>query len=106
MNKLVLLSLLALSACSKNAIPDSPLEAAARQTCKATIEARAINKNSIAYLSDDTSSAVTKAANGQLTLTLKFSAKNEQGMASSLVARCTVSDDGKKMIDIAVKEGR
>ncbi|SHH19275.1 hypothetical protein [Massilia sp. CF038] len=105
MKKLTLLALLALTACSKTAAPEGPLDAGARRICMDNIESRAINKNSISY-QDDPAAPVTKGANGQLEMTLKFSAKNEQGMASSLVARCVVSADGKKLVDIAVKEGR
>jgi hypothetical protein len=46
-----------------------------------------------------------KIARQQLDLTLKFSAKNEQGMASNLIARCVVSADGKKLVNIDVREG-
>lgn len=106
MKKLLLLPLIVLAGCSKTGAADSPLEIAARRTCMDTIESRAINKNSISYRDDDKKSAVHKASDGQLDLTLKFSAKNEQGMASSLIARCVVSADGKKLINIDVREGR
>jgi hypothetical protein len=106
MKKLFFLSLIVLTGCGKSGASDSPLEAAARRTCMDTIESRAVNKNSISYRSDDTKSPVNKASDGQLDLTLKFSAKNEQGMASSLVARCVVSADGKKLVNIDVREGR
>jgi hypothetical protein len=106
MKKLLLLSLIVLSGCGKSAATESPLEAAARRTCMDTIESRAVNKNSISYRADDVKSPINKASDGQLDLTLKFSAKNEQGMASSLVARCVVSADGKKLVNIDVREGR
>lgn len=104
MKKLLLLSLVALAGCSKMGDAETPLEAAARRTCMDTIESRAVNKNSISYR-DDKKSPVNKASDGQLDLTLKFSAKNEQGMASNLIARCVVSADGKKLVNIDVREG-
>ncbi|MES2017699.1 MAG: hypothetical protein V4484_14505 [Pseudomonadota bacterium] len=104
MKKLMLLCALALAGCGKSAPTDSPLQAAARHTCMDTIEARAINRNSVAYIADGT--PVTKNSKGQLAVSLKFSAKNEIGMASSMQAQCTVSADGKTLVDIAVKESR
>jgi|GEM_PF-3219952 len=106
MKKLLLLPLIVLAGCSKMGAAESPLDLAARRTCMDTIESRAINKNSISYRDDDKKSPVHKASDGQLDLTLKFSAKNEQGMASSLIARCVVSADGKKLVNIDVREGR
>lgn len=97
---------LALAACGKPAVPDNPLDAAARRTCMDTIESRAINRKSIAYGSDDPIPVVHKPANGQLEVAIKFSAKSEQGIASSLMARCVVSADGKTLVDIAVKDSR
>jgi len=105
MNKVFLLSLICLAGCGKLSAADSPLESAARRTCMDTIESRAVNKNSISYNTDH-KSRVNIASDGKLDLTLKFSAKSEQGMASSLVARCVVSADGKKLVDIDVREGR
>ncbi|HEY0062850.1 MAG TPA: hypothetical protein VGC21_12060 [Telluria sp.] len=101
MKKLTILALLALTACSKTAAPEGPLDAGARRICMDTIASRAINKSSVSY--QDGAAPVTKAANGQLEMTLKFSAKDEQGMATSMVARCVVSADGQKLINIAVK---
>ena len=105
MKKLLFLSLIALAGCSKTGTTDSPLDVAARRTCMDTIESRAINKNSISYHSED-NKPVNKASDGKLDMTLKFSAKNEQGMASNLIARCVVSADGKTLINIDVREGR
>ena len=102
MKKLLFLCALALAGCSKSSAPASPLDTAARRTCMDTIEARAINRNSVAYRSDDP--AVSKDAKGQLAVSIKFSAKNEIGMATTMVAKCTVSADGKTLVDIAVKE--
>ena len=104
MKKLMFMLALALAGCSKTAAPLSPLEAAARQTCTSTIESRAVNRNSISYLGDDP--AIAKSANGQLDVTVKFSAKNEIGIASTMTAKCSVSADGKSLVAIAVKEGR
>jgi len=106
---ITLLSVLALSACGKAgapAAPASPLDTAARRTCMDTIEARAINRNSIDYLAGGASPVVPNSANGQLDLSIKFSAKNEIGMASTLLARCLVSPDGKKLLEITVKDSR
>ena len=54
MKRLILLCALALAGCGKTAATDSPLQAAARHTCMDTIEARAINRNSVAYIADGT----------------------------------------------------
>ncbi|HEX8615758.1 MAG TPA: hypothetical protein VF800_31130 [Telluria sp.] len=106
MNKLTLLPIiLALAACGKSAVPDTPLEAAARRTCMATIEARATNPKSIAYLTD-APSPVTHGASGQMDVPVKFSAKNELGTAVSMLASCQVSADGKTLVNIAVKDSR
>jgi hypothetical protein len=102
MKKLAILFTLALAACGKTAAPVDPLDVAARRTCMDTIESRAINRNSITYTTDDP--AVSKDAKGQLKVAIKFSAKNEIGMASALQAQCTVSPDGKSLVDIAVKD--
>lgn len=104
MKKLMFLCALALAGCDKAAAPASPLDAGARRICMDTIEARAINRNSVAYIGGD--APVTKNAKGQLSVALKFSAKNEIGMASTMVAQCTVSADGKTLVDIAVRETR
>lgn len=104
MKKLILIAAIVLTACGKTAAPVNPLDAAARRTCMDTIEARATNRSSISYLSDDV--PVAKNAKGQLDVSIKFSAKNELGMASTLLARCTVSADAKTLLDIAVKESR
>jgi len=104
MKKLILLAAVALAACGKTAAPDSPQDAAARQTCKNTIEARAINRSTVAYLGDD--KPVAKNAKGELDVSLKFSAKNEIGIASTMQAQCTVSADGKTLVAIAVKDSR
>jgi hypothetical protein len=104
MKKLILIAAIVLTACEKTAAPVNPLDAAARRTCMDTIEARATNRSSISYLSDD--APVAKNAKGQLDVSIKFSAKNELGMASTLLARCTVSADAKTLLDIAVKESR
>lgn len=98
------LLVLALAGCGKTAATTSPLDAAARRTCTDTIESRAVNRSSISYASDDP--AIVKSAQGQLEVAIKFSAKNEIGMASTMMARCTVSPDGKTLVAIAVKEGR
>lgn len=104
MKKLMLLLVVALSACGKSAPPASPLDTAARRTCMDTIESRATNRDSISYLGDDP--AVAKNAKGELAVSIKFSAKNEIGMASTMTAACTVSADGKTLVDIAVKAAR
>lgn len=106
MNKLTLLPIiLALAACGKTAVADTPLEAAARRTCMDTIEARATNAKSIVYLTDSPN-PVTPGAGGQLAVPVKFSAKNELGSAVTMQASCKVSADGKTLVDIAVKESR
>jgi hypothetical protein len=104
MKNILLLSAILLTACGKTAAPVDPLHAAAQRTCMNTIESRAVNRNSVSYTGDNP--AVTKDAKGQLEVSIKFSAKNEIGMASSMQARCLVSPDGKTLVDIAVKEGR
>lgn len=104
MKKIMILMALALTACGKTGAPVSALDTAARQTCMDTIESRAINRNSVAYGADP--APVSKNAKGQLDVPLKFSAKNEIGMATSMLAHCTVSPDGKTLVDIAVKESR
>ena len=101
MKKLMCVMVIALTACGKTSAPESPLDAAARRTCMDTIESRAISRKSVSYLSNDT--PVAKKANGQLEVSIKFSAKNETGMASTMQAKCTVSPDGKSLVNIAVK---
>ncbi|UOD30097.1 hypothetical protein INH39_32940 [Massilia violaceinigra] len=106
MNKLTLLPIiLALAACGKPAVPDTPLEAAARRTCMDTIEARATNPKSIAYFTD-MPSPVTHGAGGQMEVAIKLSAKNEAGSAVTMLTTCKVSADGKALVDIAVKDSR
>jgi hypothetical protein len=106
MNKLTLLPLvLALAACGKPAVPDTPPEAAARRTCMDTIAARASNPKSIVYLGDS-ANPITHGAGGQLAVALAFSAKNELGTAVSMLASCQVSADGKTLLNIAVKDSR
>ena len=104
MKRWMFLAVLALAACDKAAAPLSELDTAARRTCINTIEARAISRNSVTYL--DQPAAAVKKPNGQLEVGVKFSAKNEQGMASTLQARCVVSADGKTLAEIAVKDAR
>lgn len=104
MKKMLFLLVLAVAGCGKTAASLSPLDAAARKVCTDTIESRAINRNSISYLGEDP--AIAKNANGQLDVSVKFSAKNEIGGASTMTARCSVSGDGKTLVAIAVKEGR
>ena len=104
MKKLILLMAIVLAGCGKTSAPVSAEDAAARRTCMDTIESRATNRKSVSYESDET--AVTKDAKGQLLVSIKFSAKNEMNMASSMLATCTVSADGKSLVDIAVKESR
>ena len=104
MKKLMFLAVIVLAGCGKTGTPASPLDAAARRTCMDTIESRAINRKSVDYANEDP--AITKDAKGQLLVSIDFSAKNEIGMASRMVAKCVVSPDGKTLVDIAVKETR
>ncbi len=104
MKKLAILFSVALVACGKAAAPADPLHAAAITTCKNTIASRAVNRNSITYIGNDT--PIGKDAKGQLNVSIKFSAKNEIGMASTMQAQCVVSPDGKSLVDIAAKESR
>lgn len=104
MKKLLFIIAIGLSACGKTAAPVSPQDAAARRTCMDTIESRATNRKSVSYMSDD--APVAKNAKGELDVSVKFSAKNEIGMASTMLARCIVSPDGKTLVEIAVKESR
>ncbi len=93
----LLLAVSTLAACEKTQAPSDPLHAAAVNTCKATIESRAVNRKTLDYLSVD-----VKPGTGQLVATIDFSAKNEIGMASRMLARCVTSADGKSVVDIAV----
>ena len=104
MKSLMVLLALALAACGKVGAPADPLDAAARRTCMNTIESRAVNRDSLAYLENDT--PAVKNAKGQLELSIKFSAKDEIGKASTMLARCIVSADGKTLAEIAVKDSR
>ncbi len=101
----LLFILLALTACSKSGPADTPVEAAARRTCMDTIEARAINKKTVTYLDPQLAVGHSKP-NGQLEVSIKFSAKNEIGMASTVLATCTVSADGKTLVEIRSKDAR
>ncbi len=101
----LLFILLGLAACSKSGPADTPAEAAARRTCMDTIESRATNKKSISYLGPETAVGHTKP-NGHLDVAIKFSAKNEIGMASTVLANCTVSADGKTLVDIQTRDSR
>lgn len=87
--------MLALLACGKPAVADTPLEAAARRTCMDTIEARATNRKSIAYLSD-TPTPVTHGAAGQMDVPVKFSAKNEAGSAVTMLASCQLPGERRR----------
>ena len=104
MKKRMFLCAIALVGCGKLSAPVDPAEAAARSSCMATIESRAINRNSISYSADGAHAG--KNAKGQIEIDLKFSAKNEIGMASTMLAHCVVSPDGKALVDISVKEPR
>lgn len=101
----LLLLALVLTACGKTEAPANPVDAVARRTCMDTIEARATNPKSIAYAKDEQAVGRSKP-DGKLDVIIKFSAKNELGIASSLVASCVVSADGKTLADIQVKDGR
>ncbi|QYF92692.1 hypothetical protein KY495_18430 [Massilia sp. PAMC28688] len=94
---------LTLAACSRQEAAN-PLDSVARRTCMDTIESRATNRDSVAY-GDDMPVERSKP-DGQMNVTVKFSAKNEIGMASNIVANCVVSADGKTLVSIATKEGR
>ena len=88
---------LILAACGKSQTPSDPLHAVAVNTCKATIESRAINPKTVSYLGVD-----VKPGAAQLISTIDFSAKNEIGIAATMQARCVTSADGKSLVDIAV----
>jgi hypothetical protein len=104
MKKLMFLLAFVLAGCGKSAAPLDPAEAAARGTCMATIESRAINRKSVTY--SDNGVHAGKNAKGQIEIDLQFSAKNEIGMASTMLARCVASADGKSLVDISVTEPR
>ena len=91
-----------LSACSRQEAAN-PLDAAARRTCMDTIESRATNRASLSYR-DDEPVGRTKP-DGQLDVLIKFSAKNDIGIASHIIANCVVSADGKTLVSIATREG-
>ena len=95
-----------LAACGKSQAPSDPLHGAAVQTCKGTIEARAINRKTVDYLKVDVAPAAAPATPGQLVASINFSAKNEIGMASTMLARCVTSADGKSLVEITVKDSR
>lgn len=101
MKKLMFLAAIVLAGCGKTGTSASPLDEAARRTCMDTIESRAINSKSVSYRNEDP--AITKDPKGQLQVSIAFSAKNEIGMATQMVAKCVVSPDGKTLVDIAVK---
>ena len=101
---MLLLPVLLMAACGKTQAPDNPVDAAVRRTCMNTIESRAINRKSISYQSDDGRPPVTRNGKGNLEVSIKFSAKNEIGLASSLMAKCSVSPDGKSLAEIAVTD--
>jgi hypothetical protein len=98
----LLLAVLTLASCGKSQTPSNPLHAAAAKTCKDTIEARAVNRKTIDYRAVD----VAPGAGGQLVATINFSAKNEIGMASTMLARCVTNDNGQLLAEITVKESR
>jgi hypothetical protein len=98
--------LIALAGCGKPDAPVNPADAVARRTCMDTIEARATNRKSISYQDADATPVGRIGPNGELDVAIKFSAKNELGMASNLRATCRVSADGKTLIDINVKDSR
>ena len=95
---------LALTACGKVGAPADPLDAAARRICINTIESRAVNRDWLAYIENDT--PAVKNAKGQLHLSIKFSVNDEIGKASTMIARCIVSPDGKTLAAITVKDSR
>ena len=97
---MVLLAISLVAGCGKTSAPADPLDAAARRTCMNTIESRAVNRDSLAYIENDT--PATRNPKNELEFSIKFSAKDEIGKASTMVARCTVSADGKKLVNIAV----
>jgi hypothetical protein len=103
-NLTLLLAVLTLAACGKSQTPSDPLHAAAVRTCKDIIEARAVNRKTLDYRSVDV--APGTAPGTQLIATINFSAKNEIGIASTMLARCVTSADGLKLMEITVKDSR
>ncbi len=97
---MVLLAISLVAGCGKTGAPADPLDAAARRTCMITIESRAVNRDSLAYIENE--APATRNAKGELEFSIKFSAKDEIGKASTMVARCTVSADAKKLVNIVV----
>jgi hypothetical protein len=94
---LLIPTIIALTACGKSTTPADPLHAMAVDTCKATIASRATNIRTLNYRSVD-----VKPGQGQLIVSIDFSAANEVGLTSSMLARCVTSADGKALVDIAV----
>lgn len=101
----LLAAILTLTACEKAQTPSDPQHAAAVQTCKDTIEARAVNRKTVNYLKIDVAPAGS-ATPGQLAASINFSAKSEIGAASTMLARCVTSADGTKLVEITVKDSR
>ena len=101
---LMVLLALALTACGKVGAPADPLDAAARRICINTIESRAVNRDWLAYIENDT--PAVKNAKGQLHLSIKFSVNDEIGKASTMIARCIVSPEGKTLAAITLKDSR
>lgn len=99
----LILAGLLLAACSKQEAAN-PADAVARRTCMDTIESRATKRDSVAY-GDEVAVGRTRP-DGQLDVTIKFSAKNDIGVASYIIANCVTSADGKTLVSIATKEGR
>lgn len=102
----LLLAVLALSACGKSQTPADPLHAVATQTCKNTIESRAVNRKTLVYRSVAVTPAAAPAEKGQWNVAIAFSARNEMGMAAAMMADCTVSADGKTLVSIFANERR
>ena len=105
-NLILIAAVLALAGCEKVITPADPLHEAARRTCKNNIESRATNPKTINYLSTNATHPVTKTAKGELAFSLRFSARNEIGSPSTLLANCVVSGDGKTLVGITVKDTR
>jgi hypothetical protein len=100
----LLFAMLTLAACEKLQAPSDPLHAAAVRTCKDTIESRAVNRKTLDYRKVDVAPGTAPGA--QLIATINFSAKNEIGIASTMLARCVTSADGKTLMEITVKDSR
>lgn len=105
-NLILLAGVLALAGCEKIIAPADPLHEAARRTCKDNIESRAVNRNTVTYLSTNATHPVTKTPKGELDFSIRFSVRNEIGSPSTLLAHCVVSADGKKLVGITVKDTR